>query len=84
MILFLKKATVHIVEKICAIYGDGAIVENTVYKWFSSVRSGNLNLEDQKYSRQSLMMTKAHNMGHCTVILHISYDSCNAFEKKIK
>ncbi|XP_012060168.1 PREDICTED: histone-lysine N-methyltransferase SETMAR-like [Atta cephalotes] len=42
-----KKAT-QAANKICAVYGDGAIAERTVRKWFARFKAGDFNLEDQE------------------------------------
>lgn len=34
-------------NKICAVYGEGALIERTVRKWFSRFKAGDFNLEDQ-------------------------------------
>jgi len=35
-------------NKICAVYGEGAVVERTVRKWFARFKAGDFNLEDQE------------------------------------
>jgi len=35
-------------HKICAVYGEDAVVEKTVRKWFARFKVGDFNLEDQE------------------------------------
>jgi len=35
-------------NKICAVYGEGAVGERTVRKWFARFKTGDFNLEDQE------------------------------------
>ena len=35
-------------NKICAVYGEGAVAERTVRKWFARFKAGDFNLEDQE------------------------------------
>jgi len=35
-------------NKICAVYGEGAIAERTVRKWFARFKAGDFNLNDQE------------------------------------
>ena len=32
----------------CAVYGEGAVSERTVQKWFAKFKAGDFNLEDQE------------------------------------
>jgi len=32
----------------CAVYGEGAVAERTVRKWFARFKTGDFNLEDQE------------------------------------
>jgi len=43
-------------NKISAVYGEGAVAERTVRKWFARFKVGDFNLEDQECpSRPSYM-----------------------------
>jgi len=35
-------------NKICTVYGEGAVAERTVRKWFARFKAGDFNLEDQE------------------------------------
>ncbi|XP_011859834.1 PREDICTED: histone-lysine N-methyltransferase SETMAR-like isoform X2 [Vollenhovia emeryi] len=35
-------------NKICAVYGEGAVAERTVRKWFARFKAGDFNLKDQE------------------------------------
>lgn len=35
-------------NKICTVYGDGAIAERTMRKWFAKFKADDFNLEDQE------------------------------------
>lgn len=46
-LLFLERKKIpYKQQKMCAIYGDGAIAELTACKWFSMFIIGNFDLED--------------------------------------
>lgn len=36
-------------EKLCDVYSDGAIAENTCRKWFARFGSGNIELHDREH-----------------------------------
>ena len=42
------KNTTQATNEICAVYGDGAIAERPVRKWFAKFKAGDFNLEDQE------------------------------------
>lgn len=44
------KSAAQTVNKICSVYGDDAVGESTVRKWFARFRTGNFELEDAKRS----------------------------------
>ncbi|EZA52196.1 hypothetical protein X777_08709 [Ooceraea biroi] len=33
-------------NSICSVYGEGALAERTVHKWFAKFRAGEFNLKD--------------------------------------
>ena len=35
-------------HKICAVFGEGAVAERTVRKWFAKFKADDFNLEDQE------------------------------------
>jgi len=48
---FLKgKNATQAANKICAVYGEGAVAERTVRKWFTRFKASDFNLEAQKCS----------------------------------
>ena len=50
MLFFYRKGknATQTANKICAVYGDGAIADRTVRKWFARFKAGDFNLEDQE------------------------------------
>ncbi|XP_050480294.1 histone-lysine N-methyltransferase SETMAR-like [Bombus huntii] len=50
MLFFYRKGknATQTANKICAVYGDDAIVDRTVRKWFARFKVGDFNLEDQE------------------------------------
>ena len=50
MLFFYRKGknATQAANKICAVYGEGAIAERTVRKWFARFKAGDFNLEDQE------------------------------------
>ena len=52
MIFYFRKgkSAAQTVNKICSVYGDDALGESTVRKWFARFRIGNFDLEDAKRS----------------------------------
>lgn len=50
MIFYFRKgkSAAQTVNKICSVYGDDAVGESTVRKWFARFRTGNFELEDVK------------------------------------
>ncbi|XP_018046256.1 PREDICTED: histone-lysine N-methyltransferase SETMAR-like [Atta colombica] len=43
-----RKNATQAANKICAVYGEGAVSERTVRKWFARFKAGDFNLEDQE------------------------------------
>ena len=49
MLFFWKdKNATQATNKIYAVYGEGAVAERTVRKWFARFKAGDFNLEDQE------------------------------------
>lgn len=50
MLFFYRKSksATQVTKKICAVYGEGAIAEWTVQKWFAKLKVGDFNLHDQE------------------------------------
>jgi len=50
MLFFYRKGkhATQAANKICAVYGEDAVVEKTVRKWFARFKVGDFNLEDQE------------------------------------
>lgn len=50
MLFYFRKSknAVQATKKICNIYGDNAVAESTVRKWFARFKNGDFNLEDQE------------------------------------
>jgi len=50
MLFFYRKGknATQVANKICAVYGEGAIAERTVRKWFTRFKAGDFNFEDQE------------------------------------
>lgn len=50
MLFFYRKGknATQATNKICAVYGEGALAERTVRKWFAKFRAGDFNLKDQE------------------------------------
>ena len=50
MLFFYRKGknATQAANKICAVYGEGAIAERTMRKWFARFKTGDFNLEDQE------------------------------------
>lgn len=47
-------------KKICTIYKDGALAENTVNKWFTKFRNESFDLEDQECSGRPAVINDDH------------------------
>ena len=52
MLYYFKKGknTTEMQEKICAVYGEGAVTDQTCQKWFVKFRAGDLSLDDAPQS----------------------------------
>lgn len=50
MLFFYRKEknATQVANKICTIYGKGAVAERTVLKWFSRFKADDFNLKDQE------------------------------------
>ncbi|CAK9808456.1 Histone-lysine N-methyltransferase SETMAR [Anthophora quadrimaculata] len=50
MLFFFRKGknATQAANKICAVYGESAVAERTVRKWFARFKAGNFDLEDQE------------------------------------
>jgi len=50
MLFFYRKGknATQAANKICAVYGEGAVAERIVRKWFARFKAGDFNLEDQE------------------------------------
>jgi len=50
MLFFYRKGknATQAANKICAVYGEGAVAERTMRKWFARFKTGDFNLEDQE------------------------------------
>jgi len=50
MLFFYRKGknATQVANKICAVYGEGAVAERTV-RWFVRFKAGDFNLEDQEH-----------------------------------
>ena len=50
MLFFYRKGknATQVANKICAVYGEGAVAERTVRKWFAKFKADDFNLEDQE------------------------------------
>ncbi|CAK9833044.1 Histone-lysine N-methyltransferase SETMAR [Anthophora retusa] len=50
MLYFFRKGknATQAANKICAVYGEGAVAERTVRKWFARFKAGDFDLEDQE------------------------------------
>jgi len=50
MLFFYRKGknATQMANKICAVYGEGAVAERTVRKWFAKFKADDFNLEDQE------------------------------------
>ena len=57
MLFFYRKGknVTQAANKICAVYGEGAVAERTVRKWFARFKTGDFNLEDQKRPDRSFI-----------------------------
>jgi len=54
------KNVAQIAKKICIVYGDSAVAESTVRKWFTRFRNGNFDWEENvPAGLQLLMMIKS-------------------------
>jgi len=73
-------------KKICIVYGDSAVAESTVRKWFTRFRNGNFDLENRERSDRpavvdddQILTLIENNPRHTTrdiaEILHISHMS---------
>jgi len=40
-------------KKICIVYGDSAVAESTIRKWFTRFKNGNFDLEDRDLGKRS-------------------------------
>jgi len=77
-------------KKICIVYGDSAVAESTVLKWFTRFRNDNFDLEDRERSDKPAVVDDddqiliENNPRHTTrdiaEIFHISHMSYKAFE----
>ncbi|KOX81057.1 Histone-lysine N-methyltransferase SETMAR [Melipona quadrifasciata] len=49
MLFFYRKGknATQAANRICAVYGEGAVAERTVRKWFARFKAGDFNLKDQ-------------------------------------
>ncbi|XP_053976446.1 histone-lysine N-methyltransferase SETMAR-like [Hylaeus volcanicus] len=49
MLFYYRKGTnaTQPANKICAVYGEGAVAERMARKWFAKFKDGNFNLEDE-------------------------------------
>lgn len=54
----LSAAETH--RRICAVYGDSALNESTVRKWFARFKAGNMDLEDEPRSGRPQIDTSDH------------------------
>ena len=45
-----KNATETQKKKICAVYGEGAVIDGTCQKWFAKFRAGDFSLDDAPWS----------------------------------
>ncbi|KAM0730355.1 Histone-lysine N-methyltransferase SETMAR [Formica fusca] len=88
MLFYFQKGknAVQTAKKICAVYGNDAIAESTVRKWFARFRIGNFDLEDRERSGKPAVVDDdqivtliENNPRHTTrdiaEILHISHMS---------
>ncbi|EZA50238.1 Histone-lysine N-methyltransferase SETMAR [Ooceraea biroi] len=52
MLFFYRKGknASQVTNSICSVYGEGALAERTVRKWFAKFRAGDFNLKDQERS----------------------------------
>lgn len=52
MLFYFRKGenTTQATKEICAVYGEGALAERTVRKWFAKFRAGDFNVKDQERS----------------------------------
>jgi len=50
MLFFYRKgkSATQAANKMCVVYGEGAVAERTVRKWFARFKAGDFNLEDQE------------------------------------
>ena len=50
MLFFYRKGknATQTANKICAVYGEGAVAERTVWKWFARFTADDFNFEDQE------------------------------------
>ena len=50
MLFFYRKGknATQAANKICVVYGEDAVAERTVRKWFARFKTGDFNLEDQE------------------------------------
>jgi len=55
MLFFYQKGknATQAANKICIVYGEGAIAERTVRKWFAKFKAGDFNLDQERLSRPS-------------------------------
>ncbi|OQR77468.1 Histone-lysine N-methyltransferase SETMAR-like [Tropilaelaps mercedesae] len=51
-------------RRICAVYGYGAIKEEVVQEWFSSLQARNFNHEDTKRSKRSTRLVGSVETEH--------------------
>ncbi|KAK2589284.1 hypothetical protein KPH14_007837 [Odynerus spinipes] len=75
MLFFFRKGknAAQAANKIRAVYGEGAVAERTVRKWFARFKAGNFDLEDQERpgrpstADKDLIKTEIENNPHSTL-----------------
>ena len=73
--LYLKKVknTTETQNKICAVYGEGAVTDQTCQKWFARFRAGDFSLDNALQSGRPIEVndnqieTFVKNNQHCTM-----------------
>lgn len=65
------KNTAKTAKKICSVYGNGAIAENTVCKWVVRFRRGNFDLKKQKLFRKHAVNIDDQIISNVAIIIII-------------
>ncbi|XP_043493637.1 histone-lysine N-methyltransferase SETMAR-like [Polistes fuscatus] len=74
MLFFFRKnkTATQAANKICAVYGEDAVAERTVQKWFARFKAGNFDLEDQELPAGMLCPSKSTIHDHTVKLGYVS------------